>query len=271
MPLLLFTSPKGGVGKTTLAAHAAALLAKRGHRVLALDLDPQNALRLHMGISIREEAGFLEALDRRPDWRRFVIDTPAGVRLLPFGAVETRRALQLGMALLDDPELLAAPVRDMLAEPGLVVVMDSPPGPSAAVSAVAPLADLTVLVLLADAGSASLVPQIASGRVHGRGTLAGRAADRTAVVLNQVELDGPLSIAVLESAAAALGPRLLGAVCRDDALAEVLANRRLLLDGTGAAGEDLVLMVDAIQAHAKLASPSERRGSFVALADWGLR
>ncbi len=271
MPLLLFTSPKGGVGKTTLAAHTAAILAKRGHRVLALDLDPQNALRLHLGVSIREEAGFLGVLDRRPDWRRFIIDTPAGVRLLPFGAVEARQALQLGTALLDDPELLAAPVRDMLAEPGLIVVVDSAPGPSAAVSAVAPLADLAVLVLLADAGSASLVPQIASDRVHGRGTLAGRMADRTAVVLNQVELDSPLSVAVLESAATALGTRLLGAVCRDDALAEVLANRRLLLDGTGAAGEDLALMVDAIQAQARLAPPSERRGNFAALADWGLR
>ncbi len=270
MPLILFTSPKGGVGKTTLAAHTAAILAKRGHRVLALDLDPQNALRLHMGVSIREEAGFLGVIDRRPDWRRFVIDTPAGVRLLPFGAVEARQALQLGLALMDDPELLAAPVRDMLAEPNLVVV-DSAPGPSAAVSAVAALADLTVLVLLADAGSASLVPQIASGRAYGRGTLAGRMADRTAVVLNQVELDGPLSVAVLESAATALGPRLLGAVCRDDALAEVLANRRLLLDGTGAAGEDLALMVDAVQTQARLAPPSDRRGTFAALADWGLR
>lgn len=271
MPLLLFTSPKGGVGKTTLAAHTAAVLAGRGHRVLALDLDPQNALRLHLGVSIREEAGFLGMIDHRPDWRGLTIDTPAGVRLLPFGAVEPRRTLQLGLALLDDPELLAAPVRDMLAEPSLIVVVDSAPGPSAAVSAVAPLADLAVVVLLADAGSASLMPQVASGRVYGRGTLAGRMADRTAVVLNQVELDGPLSAAVLESAATALGSRLLGAVCRDEALAEALAKRHLLLDGIGAAAEDLVLMVDAIQTRVKLAPPSGRRSNFSALADWGLR
>ena len=270
MPLLLFTSPKGGVGKTTLAAHTAAILAKRGYRVLALDFDPQNALRLHLGLSIREETGFLGVIDHRPDWRRLILDTPAGVHLLPFGIAEPRRILQLGMALLDDPELLAAPVRDMLTDLNLIVVVDSAPGPSAAVSAVASLADLVVLVLLADAGSASLMPQVASGRIHGRGTLAGRMADRMAVVLNQVELDGPLSAAVLESAATALGPRLLGAVCRDDALAEALANRHLLLDATGAAAEDLALMVDAIQNRAKLAPTSGRRGNFSALADWGL-
>ena len=270
MPLVLFTSPKGGVGKTTLAAHTAAILAKRGYRVLALDLDPQNALRLHLGLSIREEGGFLGVIDHRPDWRALAFDTPAGVRLLPFGIVEPRRALQLGMALMNNPELLVAPVRDMLAEPSLIVVVDSAPGPSAEVNALAPLADLTVVVLLADAASASLLPQVASGRMHGRGTLAGRVADRMGVVLNQVELDGALSAAVLESAATALGSRLLGAVCRDDALAEALADRRLLLDGTGAAAEDLELMVDAIQGWAKLALPSGRHSTFSALADWGL-
>lgn len=271
MPLILFSSPKGGVGKTTLAAHSAAILAKRGHRVLALDLDPQNALRLHLGVSIREETGFLGVIDHRPDWRELVIDTPSGVRLLPFGVVEPRRNLQLGMALLEDPELLATPVQNMLADPSLIVVVDSAPGPSAAVGALTPLADIALVVLLADAGSASLIPQIISGRVHGRGTLAGRMADQTAVVLNQVELDGPLSAAVLESAATALGSRLLGAVCRDEALAEALANRHLLLNGISAAAEDLDLLVDAIQTRAKLATASARRSNFAALAEWGLR
>ena len=67
-----------------------------------------------------------------------------------------------------------------------------------------------------------------------------------------------------------MGPRLLGAVCRDDALAEALANRRLLLDGAGAAAEDLMLMVDAIQNWAKLVPASGRSGQFPALTDWGL-
>ncbi len=270
MPLILFTSPKGGVGKTTLAAHTAAILAKRGHRVLVLDLDPQNALRLHLGLSMRGDAGFLAVIDQQPDWRAAVAETPTGVRLLPFGTVEPRRALQLAMALLDAPELLAAPVRNMLSDPGLVVIVDSAPGPTSAVTAVAQLADLAVVVLLADAGSASLIPQVASGRVYGRGTLAGRLSERAAVVLNQVELDSALSAAVLDSTATALGTRLLGAVCRDDALAEALANRELLLSGEGGAAEDLGLMVDAIETRAKLAPVGGRRGTFPALAEWGL-
>jgi cellulose synthase operon protein YhjQ len=270
MPLILFNSPKGGVGKTTLAAHVAAILAKRGHRVLALDLDPQNALRLHLGLSIRDEAGYLNVIDRGPDWRRSAMDTPAGVRVLPFGPAEPRRVLELGGALLDKPDLLAGPVREMLADPGLVLIVDSPPGPSAALSVTTMLVDLAVMVLLADAGSASLIPQIVSGRIYGRGTLAGRMAERTAVLMNQVELDAPLSAAVLNSAVQAFESRLLGAVCRDDALAEALANQHLLTDGSGGAAEDLLILADAIVARLGLAPAGAEARAFPALADWGL-
>jgi cellulose synthase operon protein YhjQ len=271
MPLILFSSPKGGVGKTTLAAHVAAILARRGYRVLALDLDPQNALRLHLGLSIREEGGYLNLIDRGSDWRKSVIETPAGVRALPFGVVDPRRVLELSAALLDKPDLLAGPVREMLAEPGLVVIIDGPPGPSAALSAVTMLADLVVVVLLADAASASLIPQIVSGRIYGRGTLVGRITERTVVAMNQVELDSHLSSAVLDSAVQAFGPRLLGAVCRDDALAEALANQRLLTDEAGGAAEDLLILADAIIARAGLAPAGEEALAFPALADWGLR
>ena len=47
MPLICVCSPKGGVGKTTLAANLAWALARAGSKVLALDFDVQNALRLH--------------------------------------------------------------------------------------------------------------------------------------------------------------------------------------------------------------------------------
>jgi chromosome partitioning protein len=41
---------KGGVGKTTTVANVAAALAAKGKRVLAVDLDPQGHLTIHMGI-----------------------------------------------------------------------------------------------------------------------------------------------------------------------------------------------------------------------------
>ncbi|HEX6684099.1 MAG TPA: AAA family ATPase [Candidatus Limnocylindrales bacterium] len=44
MRVVSFMNYKGGVGKTTIAANLGAGLAKRGHRVLMLDLDPQTNL-----------------------------------------------------------------------------------------------------------------------------------------------------------------------------------------------------------------------------------
>ena len=57
MPLICFASPKGGVGKTTLAANVACELERAGKEVVALDVDPQNALRLPKVYSKPRAAG----------------------------------------------------------------------------------------------------------------------------------------------------------------------------------------------------------------------
>lgn len=230
MPLICFASPKGGVGKTTLAANIADALRRNGRRVLTLDFDPQNALRLHYGVALNDGAGFFAELPKRPDWRNVARQTSSGVMLLPHGAIDIRGALGLSAALERDPELLAAPMRSILSDPGLLVVADTPPGPSHALNLLAPMAAMVVCVLLADATSAALVPEIDSGRFLGSGTMAALFAGRLRVVLNQVDQSSQLSCASAEAVARHLGPRLLGAVCRDEAVAEALASQRMLLD-----------------------------------------
>lgn len=264
MPLVAFVSPKGGVGKTTLAASVAALIAARGHEVIALDLDPQNALRLHLGLAVREEGGFVSGLQSGESWRGALRRTPHGVSLLPHGEVEPRRALELARRLMDEPEILAGPVREMLADPRRIVVLDSPPGASAALSAVLPMIDLPVAVLLADGGSACLLPQIADGRFLGHGTLAARTAERMVLALNQVDLDSPLPLAVLDCAESAMGGRLLGVVARDAAVAEALADRRLPMELAGSrAAEDLALLAEAVLARLALPRPAAAPGRSV--------
>lgn len=275
MPIIAMSSPKGGVGKTTLSAHVAAILASRGHRVLAIDLDPQNALRLHFGLSIKNEAGFMAEVARNQGsgWSRMLEQTPSGVRLLAHGAMDPFQVLSFTQKLLARPAMLADPVKEMASDPGLVVVVDCPPGPNAALSAIFPMVDLIVVVLLSDAGSAAVLPQVASGRFIGRGTMAAKAAARVGVVMNQVDLDQPLSAAVLDAAERSLGPQLLGAVCYDHALAEALANKRLLLDGQEGAGEDLQLLASAIAGRVPLQEPQAPPAPkpFAALSEWGVR
>jgi len=57
MRIIAVLNQKGGVGKTTTVANTAAALAIRGHRVLALDLDPQAHLTIHLGVEPVAVAG----------------------------------------------------------------------------------------------------------------------------------------------------------------------------------------------------------------------
>ncbi len=99
MPLIVFASPKGGVGKTTMAANIADALRRNGRRVLAMDFDPQNTLRLHFGVPLTDASGFMAELPKRPDWRNVARQTASGVMLLPHGAIDIRGTLGLASAL----------------------------------------------------------------------------------------------------------------------------------------------------------------------------
>ena len=50
MRRIAIINQKGGVGKTTTAVNVASGLARSGHRVLLIDLDPQSHMTLHLGI-----------------------------------------------------------------------------------------------------------------------------------------------------------------------------------------------------------------------------
>ncbi|MCK6478323.1 MAG: ParA family protein [Phycisphaerales bacterium] len=76
---------KGGVGKTTVAVHLAAALAKRGHRCLLMDLDPSAGATKHLGVPQSAYAGALELMTTDEPLESLVVveGLPEGLHLVP--------------------------------------------------------------------------------------------------------------------------------------------------------------------------------------------
>ncbi len=55
---------KGGVGKTTISAVLARSLARRGHRVIAIDCDSDPNLAANVGLTVDEVALMMPLLDQ---------------------------------------------------------------------------------------------------------------------------------------------------------------------------------------------------------------
>jgi len=95
---------KGGAGKSVVSANLARLLARRGHRVLALDSDTLPGLSLSLGADVPAEPPLNDAAEQNEKgrWRlkpgigpvravqRFSTAAPDGVRLLQIGKTDRR-------------------------------------------------------------------------------------------------------------------------------------------------------------------------------------
>ena len=230
MPLICLASPTGGTGRTVLAAHLAREFARLGRSVIALDLDPQNALAMQFGIDLADAFGFAATLryaaDPRQAWRAALRSSPIGVSFLPFGQTGLDGANAFQRSVLERPEMLVGAVRDMLGQTGVIVVADLPAGPSAAMAAVLPLADLVLVPVVPDPTCVTQIPAIDSGRFFGAGR--GFDAGRLAFVLNRVTQPGKFTDVLAAAMTQHLGTRLIGTISHDDRVVEAMLTRGLL-------------------------------------------
>jgi chromosome partitioning protein len=146
MPMIAFSTIKGGVGKTTLCVHVAAALADAGHRVLLMDLDPQAHASLVLGLEPAEAPCVGDAFGPRPRHRldEIVVASPKRPNLFiarahPRMASLERELFQWGHRLQAIPRALKT-----LSWTPDVIIVDTPPSLGAFTEAVLHHADLVV-------------------------------------------------------------------------------------------------------------------------------
>lgn len=224
-------SAKGGVGKSTLAAGLSAVMQRQGRAVLALDLDPQSALINHLGVAIDPMQVAAEGLAHcvaDAQMRDFCQPTPSGVFVLPYGMVDEGQRRTFERQLEDEPDWLAQQLAELQLADGSVVVLDTPPGPSAYLQQALSVANVAVVVSLADAASYATLPMIDR-------LISTYTADRAdfygaTYVINQVDQSRKLSKDITQIMRGILGSRVAGIIHCDQSIAEALAYNQSVLD-----------------------------------------
>ena len=125
---VVIASPKGGVGKTTLALNLAHALARRRWRVLLVDTDPQGGIGLSLGGSTTQRAGLADVVLRDAEAKDVVMQTreerlgiaPRG-HLSPIDIADYAAAMASGSALGRWLDEVAAETYD-------IVLIDTPSG-----------------------------------------------------------------------------------------------------------------------------------------------
>lgn len=228
MKILAIVSAKGGVGKTTLTANLGATLA-RNSRVVCIDLDPQNALRLHLAVAMDELDGVSRCTLEGRAWSTALFQSPGSPAVLPYGGLNESDRDAFEVHLSEHPDWLANGLEALKLGENDYLVIDTPPGPSLYLQQALRVAGFVLVVLHADAASFATVPAI-------EGLINRYCADRgdfqgSAYVLNNVNTNQTLSRDIVEILRGKLGDRMVPTVIhQDEAVRESLASDQLLAD-----------------------------------------
>lgn len=211
-------SLKGGVGKSTLSAALASAM-HRGGRVIAIDLDPQNALQYHAGVQIdaieTQQAGLAN-----DDWNASLLKGLNGTLVVPYGMATRQERLALEDRLEADPHWLAKKLAQMQLKASDIVILDTPPGRTLYLEQAFDVADQLVAVVSPDAASFMVLDLMER--------LLTRVTDSApqvvcSYVVNQHDTARTFSQDMLEVLRRRLGKKVIGVVPLDYAISEGLA------------------------------------------------
>lgn len=224
-------SGKGGVGKTTVTATVAVALSKAGHSVLVVDLDPQNSLRFHLGLSAADGDGlaaFVMSEEGKPAARLPVFESDCGARVIPYGDVCELTRLQFEAALSKSPYMLERLLESLRLPANTIVLIDTPPGPSLYLQQAIRFVDRALLVLLADAASFATAPRMIG--LFKRYAQEAKNNPDLCLVVNQANPLKELSEDILLLLRSDYPREYLCSIHQDQSVTEAIAFRRTVID-----------------------------------------
>ena len=157
---IAIVSAAGGVGRSTLTASLATLLAQREIAVLALDFDPQNLLSTLLGSDEASLGGLLPDFLTRKEFGKSALVNSNEVACLPFGRANEASLVTFEQHLRAEPEWLKKCIAQVDYPSGAFLLMDTPRLPSLYARQAMVAADLVLAVLAPDVRSLALVPVV---------------------------------------------------------------------------------------------------------------
>lgn len=209
--VLAVISSRGGTGKTVVAAGLAQTLARRGQKVLLVELDAQNVL----AALLQPEVAAVADATQTP--LASCLPVTEQLQLLPFGVLDEIDLLAMEQSLLVDPHWLARRLASLDIAGDTLVILDCPTGSTPLGRQALALATQVLGVTTADAAGYASLARL-ERQLQG---CAGHA--RSAHLLNRIDPTRPLTQDIATIVARSWGERLLGALPESPALERALA------------------------------------------------
>ncbi|WP_431224239.1 cellulose biosynthesis protein BcsQ [Serratia sp. L9] len=152
MPVIALQGVRGGIGATSVTAALAWALQQLGESVLAIDLSPDNLLRLHFNTPFSLKRGWARAQLDGADLQQGAMRYSKSLDFLPFGRLNLVEQRQLQQQTLEAPERW----REFLAQLRASghyrwILLDIPAGNNPLIEQQLALADCVFLMLSPDA------------------------------------------------------------------------------------------------------------------------
>ncbi len=197
MTVLAVASPKGGVGKTTLALNLAFAFGQRGYRTLLVDTDPQGGIGHSLVGRPKDAAGLAELVDGRAKFDDVVIRTRLEpLHILTVGHPPWAQIAAWSSSLAADGTISRV-LRDVESRYDLILV-DTPAGLIGPTYGVLAAANYVIMPVQTEPLSIRTVPQLLEVVASLRE--GGKTVSLAAVILTMAQLREELSMSVVQEA-----------------------------------------------------------------------